>query len=149
MEAPLGLSQVARWARSIIDEVSGLPETLGVARSALARLPVHLEALVGALQQTTAALDRALPELTRAMAAMNERIDHVDRLASDLAAELTRTAANLERILPEVSGAVGGMDARLKNLDTTISELGKVVFGLIDVIPGARRVLRRTGPPTE
>jgi len=70
-------------------------------------------------------------------------------LASDLAAELTRTAASLEHVLPKVSDAVGAMDGRVKNLDSTISDLGKLVFGLIDVIPGARRVLRRTGPPLE
>ena len=149
MDTPFDLSHLSRWGRSIIDEISGLPAALGGARSTLTRLPEHLEALVGALQQTTAALERALPELARALAAVNERMDHVDRLASDLAVELTRTVANLERILPEVSGAVGAIDARLKNLDTTISELGQIVFGLIDAIPGARRMLRRTGPPAE
>jgi hypothetical protein len=103
---------------------------------------------VTALERTTEALDRAIPELTRAVAVIGERVDNVDRLASDLAGDLKRTAANLERILPEVSGVVGGMDTRLKNLDTTLSDLGKIVFGLIDVIPGARRVFRRPEPPT-
>ena len=111
--------------------------------------PPRLELWVSALERTTAALDRALPEPTRAIAVMGERVDHVDGLATDLAVELTRTAASLERILPEVSNAVGGMDSRVKNLDATISDLGKLVFGLIDVIPGARRVLRRAGPQGE
>jgi len=39
------------------------------------------------------------------------------------------------------------VDTRLKSLDTTISDLGKFVFGSIDVIPGAWRVLRRGEPP--
>jgi hypothetical protein len=78
---------------------------------------------------------------------MEQRLEHVDGLASELAAELTRTAANLERALPEVSGAIGTMDGRIRNLDATISDFGKLVFGLIDVIPGARRVLRRNDPP--
>jgi len=39
------------------------------------------------------------------------------------------------------------MDTHLKNRDTTISHLGKIVFGLIDAIRGARRMLRRAEPP--
>ncbi len=138
------LGQIARWGASVVDEVGGLPETLADLRGALLGVPQRPELLVRALERTTDALDRALPELTRAIAIMGERVDHVDRLAPDLAVELTRTAASLERILPEVSSAVGGMDSRVRNLDTTISELGKLVFGVIDVIPGARRVLRRS-----
>ena len=141
------LTEVVRWGSSVTAELGALPESIGGARSALVRLPERIEALVTALEKTTAALDRAIPELTRAVAVMGERVDNVDRLAADLALELKRTAANLERILPEVSGVVGAMDTRVKNLDTTISDLGKIVFGLIDAIPGARRMLRRTEPP--
>jgi methyl-accepting chemotaxis protein len=140
---------ITGWGSRIADEVTRLPDVLYGVRAALARLPEQIESLVGALEQTTAALERALPELTRAIAAMEERVEHVDQLASDLAVDLARTVANLERVLPEVTNAIGGMDNRVKNLDTTISSLGSIVFGLIDAIPGARRVLRRTDPPSE
>jgi ABC-type transporter Mla subunit MlaD len=123
------------------------PAAVADTADALVRLPGQLAALIKALERTTAALDRALPELTRALGAMEGRLEHVDRLASELAVELTRTAASLERVLPEVSGAIGTMDGRIRNLDATISDLGKLVFAVIDVIPGARRVLRRTDPP--
>lgn len=102
------LTDVVRWSTSVGAELGALPESIESARSALVRLPERIEALVSALERTTEALDRAIPELTRAVAVIGERVDHVDGLASDLAAELTRTAANLERILPEVSGVVGG-----------------------------------------
>jgi hypothetical protein len=141
------LTDVVRWSTSVGGARGAVAAARPGARTAHVRLPERIEALVAALERTTAALDRAIPEVTRAVAVIGERVDHVDGLAAELAAELKRTAANLERILPEVSGVVGGMDSRLKSLDTTISDLGRVVFGLIDVIPGARRVFRRGEPP--
>lgn len=143
------LRPLVRFGASVVDELSALPESLVHGRDAVTRLPGQIAALVTALERTTAALDRALPELTRAIASMEDRIDHVDRIASEVAAELTRTAASLERILPEVSNAVGAMDSRVRNLDTTISDLGGMVFTLIDSIPGARRVLRRPARSAE
>jgi len=132
---------------TVLNRLSGAPGAILETGDALARLPGQLTALIAALERTTVVLERALPELTRAIAAMEARIDHVDRLASDLAADVMRTATHLERVLPEVSDAVGAMDGRLRNLDATISDLGRLVFGLIDAIPGARRVLRRGDPP--
>ena len=38
------------------------------------------------------------------------------------------------------------MDTRLHSLDTTISELRQVIFGLLDVVPGVRRILKRSLP---
>jgi ABC-type transporter Mla subunit MlaD len=143
------VGDITGWGARVADEVGRLPDVLNGVRVALARLPVQVESLVGALEQTTAALERALPELTRAIAAMEERVEHVDRLASDLAGDLARTVAHLERVLPEVTTAIGGMDDRVTNLDTTVSSLGSIVFGLIDAIPGARRVLRRIDPTSE
>jgi ABC-type transporter Mla subunit MlaD len=144
-----GLGDVVRWGSRLVDEIAALPETLGAVRSTITDAPDQLRALIQALEQTTAALERALPELTRALATMSERLDHVDGLASDLAADLTRTAASLDRILPEVSGAIGTMDTRVQSLDATISDLGRIVFSVIDAIPGARRVLRRPASPGE
>jgi ABC-type transporter Mla subunit MlaD len=132
---------------TVVDQFSRVPGAVLDTGDAVARLPRQLTELIAALERTTTVLDRALPELTRALAAVEARVDHVDRLASDLAADVMRTATHLERVLPEVSGAVGAMDGRLKNLDATISDLGRLVFGLIDAIPGARRVLRRGDPP--
>ncbi|HJQ85404.1 MAG TPA: hypothetical protein VKA21_15060 [Candidatus Binatia bacterium] len=139
-----GVQDLVRWGGALVDELAGLPVTLGHTRSTMARLPHDLETLVRALEETTTALGRALPELSAAIGAMNQRIDNVDRLASALAEELTRTAGTLERILPEVSGAVAAMDGRLERLDRTIADLGQIVFGVIDGIPGVRRVLRRS-----
>ncbi|MCC6763380.1 MAG: hypothetical protein IT293_01845 [Deltaproteobacteria bacterium] len=145
----VALGGIADWAWQIVGEIGGLPEALASARATLERLPDQIESLVVALEQTTAALDRTLPELTRAIAAMEERLEHVDHLASELVLDLGRAVAGVERVLPEVTGAIGGMDSRVRNLDTTISGLGQIVFGLIDVIPGARRVLKRPGPTGE
>lgn len=143
MRRILDFDSLARVGTVLLDEIRGVPETLANAHDGLTRLPAQLTALVAALERTTAALDRAIPELTRAIVAMEARIDHVDRLATELATDLTRAAGSLERVLPEVSNAIGAMDGRLRNLDATISDLGAMVFTLIDIIPGARRVLRR------
>src|ERR1051326_7624293 len=65
---------LGRWGSAIVEEVAELPATLERLRTTMATLPVQLDVVVRALEQTTGALDRTLPELGRAMTAMNERI---------------------------------------------------------------------------
>ena len=142
------LGGISGWGRAVAEEIGRLPSTLHDARALLADLPVRLDALVDALNTTTAALERVLPELERSMATVSRRIEHVDGMATEVVAELERTTTALERILGDVSGVIGGMDGRLQNLDSTVAELGRVAVTLIEGIPGVRRVLRRRAQPS-
>jgi len=126
-----------------------MPSTLHRTGSALAGVPDQLEVLIGALHDTAGALDRALPELMRTLARMNERVDHVDKVASELSVELARTAAALDRLLPELSSLVTGMDDRLRHLDGAVSELSRTVVSLVDRIPGMRRLLQLPRSPAD
>jgi hypothetical protein len=65
------LGGIAGWGRAVAEEIGRLPSTLRDARALLADLPARLDALVDALNTTTAALERVLPELERSMATVS------------------------------------------------------------------------------
>ena len=143
------LGRLVPWGDTILDRVTDASSRIERGASALAHVPAQLEVLITALHATAAALDRALPELTRTVAAMNDRLENVDKVATELASELARTSGALDRLLPEVSAGVSGMDDRLRHLDHALSELSHTVIALVDRIPGMRRFLQRSGPPDQ
>jgi ABC-type transporter Mla subunit MlaD len=114
---------VVRWSRVLAIEVSRAPGTLRRARlmlEELARLPAQLDALIASLDRTNDSIDRSLGELSSL---------------------ITELHTNL-------SSFTAGTSARMDHLDNVVSELTGALTAIIGAIPGARRALGRSTPPS-
>jgi hypothetical protein len=121
-------NEVLRWWTRLAGEVATLPSTLARARRLLVDLPDSIDGLTKELAATHGALDMILPELSKLVGGMDERLANIDN---------------------EVAKALGGLDDRLGHMDTVVSELGGTVTGVLGSIPGIRRAVRSAaaGPP--
>ena len=98
---------IVRWTRVLADEVSRAPATLRRARlllEELARLPSQLDALLASLDRTNDSIDRSLGELSTLIGELHtnltsftagtaDRMDHLDRVVSELTGALTSIIA--------------------------------------------------------
>jgi len=86
-------TQAWHWAMTLTEEIRRAPDTLRGARvvlSELARLPTQIDALIVALDRTMDHLDESLTEVSGTIVGgMNDRIEHVDVMVSDLRNTLT------------------------------------------------------------
>jgi hypothetical protein len=86
-------TQVWHWAMTLTEEIRRAPDTMRGARVALtelARLPQQIDELIVALDRTVDSIDASLNEVSGAiMGGMNDRIEHVDVMVSDLRNTLT------------------------------------------------------------
>ena len=86
-------AQAWHWAMTLTEELRRAPDTLRGARIAiteLARLPRQIDELIVALDRTMDHLDESLTEVSGTIVGgMNDRIEHVDAMVSDLRNTLT------------------------------------------------------------
>jgi hypothetical protein len=86
-------TQAWRWAMTLTEELRRAPDTLRGARmvmTELARLPRQIDELIVALDRTMDHLDESLTEVSGTIVGgMNDRIEHVDVMVSDLRNTLT------------------------------------------------------------
>jgi len=86
-------TQVWHWAMTLTEEIRRAPDTMRGARmvlTELARLPTQIDELIVALDRTMDHLYESLTAVSGTIAGgMNDRIEHVDAMVSDLRNTLT------------------------------------------------------------
>jgi ABC-type transporter Mla subunit MlaD len=121
------VSGSVRWGGAMVREISQAPSTIRTTRE-------------------------GAEEITRLIRELNNALERVNK-----------TAKLLDAAVTPVGHAVKGIDARVRELDTAVDKLGGIVgaltgvvgtlqqtvTGLIGVIPGANRALRRGRPEPE
>jgi ABC-type transporter Mla subunit MlaD len=127
MADPSPLSLIARWPAKVAEEILLAPWTIRQVRTSLTELPVRLDALTATLGDTIGALDallptlderigglatdltafrstleKLLPELSTLVGSMDDRVEHVEHMVTDLGEALL----NLMGSIPGVRRAV-------------------------------------------
>jgi len=103
---------------------------------------------VTGLELAVGTLDNSLPSLSDSASALRGLTERLSSVAVELASELPKATKSLQEVTPELSTVVTLLDERFAHLDGVVTEMARLVEAVVGTIPGVRRVLRTSPPPS-